>query len=683
MRRALPWVLLLCFLGFGALVVYEASRDPLVSDVTDDEAAARGAPVLRGRQPARVEAGASVTGDPAGDPAAAAATLVTLEPFPVQGHSRFQKRLSVGEELFRVGQEIAAKRLPQAAARTRIIEFRSHFLGLDRVAGFMRQEQAFRDGGVHLLGYLTEPRRDPAGISLHGIEESEDALGSNLRIRTWTRAGPLSKGAVRSADALIERLDAHSGVLSEGGFDVLATPAMGNDVFPERTLPFPFPVAGYYTSQDDLCVIGTRYAGPFVQLVLKHELVHAWQHRHVPAMRSRFLQEGLAEYLSRLESSDFRLELPPRRIRDELAALRGMLLRMERFGMSWSGLQPGELVRLNPRDFYAIGHLGYVLGLATFAYIGGETVELALKTGSSGPLISAIQEMDWEAFMAFLEEHAEGGRAAAALWVQDGRGDEDLRLTRAQRYRRSSSVLRGLGVAVPPGMSARGIGQLLEAERAFPAQEAGAILPVLDALLGGESRLLFVADATRSMELPFRGASVRGSDGESLLDEALSADTRQTFATRLFATLRSAAKDGSATTGCMSTNVRSCTLPVELSDSPLSLEPLPRWLGRSGVAGASLVVCLGSEDRQRDAIREAIARSVGSEPADVEDGTLRHVLAGLVADLLDRHDVSPAVVLVVDLADGASDALALAQAFAERLGSEARVAYWNPQTPLR
>ena len=683
MRRALPWILLALGAAFGARMLLDVGDDAATDDVIESPPAERVEPMLRGSGASDPVPRTGAKG-PGPDARSGEGGPITLPPFAVEGRTRFQRRLSAGGELLRVRRELEAERLPPRAALERLQELAPTYLLLDQVTRvFESGSLPSPEAGARILAFLTDPRRDAKGLALDGVQEATDPLGTNLRLRTWTVGGALGASAVRAADALLARLDSHAGVPDDDGYDVLATPAMGNDVFPEREFPWPFPAAGYYTPEDELCVVGTHYDPSFVALVLRHELVHAWQHRHLPAMQSRFLQEGLAEYLSRLESSDYRLEVPPDRIRNEFAALLKMLGRMQSSGISWQGVVPARLLTLDPPSFYRLGHMGYLLGLATFAYVGGDTVERALKTASDGVLAAAVREIDWADFLRFLGEHGADGDPALATWIQDGRGGEAPTTRRTRRYQGAAAVLRSLGVRVPAEVRDRRLGQLLEQERAFPAQDAERVDAALRAVLAGEGRALFLVDVTTQMGEPLRAVELPPSDEGGLLPGLLEPDTRQAFAELLRAQVLRGRAPGDVATGCLGTSTGTCSWPVELLETELTLQRIPEWLRQQRGAGTALVVCLASKEMQREAVREAIARALDRTPAEIEDETVRHVLAGLLTDLLDERGVAPTTVLVVDLADGESDALALAQAFAAYLGDGANVAYWNPQRALR
>ena len=79
--------------------------------------------------------------------------------------------------------------------------------------------------------------------------------------------------------------------------------------------------------------------------VLKHELIHAYTTRFI-RFRSRFIDEGLAEYLRYVEPRDRGLGAPPWRMRHNLAALKERLDALQAAGVDVSAIKPARLVTL-------------------------------------------------------------------------------------------------------------------------------------------------------------------------------------------------------------------------------------------------------------------------------------------------------------------------------------------------
>lgn len=125
------------------------------------------------------------------------------------------------------------------------------------------------------------------------------------------------------------------------------------------------------------------------------------------------------------------------------------------------------------------------------------------------------------------------------------------------------------------------------------------------------------------------------------------------------------------------------TFPLPVLDGPVSAWRLLIGLDARDNQEPSLVVCCASWDRDRGLMRSRLAEIRGVPEAEVSEAEVGDALRQILAHSLNRMEVRPTRVLVVDLADGASDALLVAGVFADVLGPHAPVALWNPQRPLR
>ncbi len=252
------------------------------------------------------------------------------------------------------------------------------------------------------LDLLAEYPIDLDSVLLATPSPSDDPLGRDLTIRVWIPATLADEAAelahgVRSAARLVRRLAAIADVTIDDGFDVIVSPEVARDVI--RRSAASRPVGGQYFPGDRVCGVASDMAREFRKHAMKHEVVHAFCHQFRRGLtKSAFVSEGLAEYLERLERWDVGLRVPPGRFADDFA-----LLLHETGQRPDFSLDPPALFDLDRRAFYDLGSLGYRLAHATMAFVGHETIELAVRTGDPGTLHTAIRHIDPAEFVGFLE----------------------------------------------------------------------------------------------------------------------------------------------------------------------------------------------------------------------------------------------------------------------------------------
>ncbi len=607
-----------------------------------------------------------------------------FDAYPLLGHTRFQHRLSTGIYLLALRDALTETAPDPAAVHTEIGRAAEvGMLTLDAYAKVLRETRLKRDPlevAKTLLQRLTDPGRDPTSLRLSTLEENESPVGEGALLRIWTQGMGYPKGEVAAGEALLLELNRFGGDPAPDGYDVLATPGMGEEVFPDwgvyRFLRY---AAGFHSPADEICCIRSTYPTAFRTRLLQHELLHAWAHQAAPEWGSRFLEEGLAEYVSFLRRNDPGLDVPTDRFRDQFAALLVTLRRLESSGAHAGGLSFSALIGANPGEFYAMGSFGYLLALACVAKAGGEAVEQAIGGRSLQPLAEVIRELSWNELMAFVHEHARGGDAARATVFSDAGVHRDPRDDADDRnQRRTKERLEALGFTIRDGYP----DWLLNADLDLPAdvspQSRDRLRDVLSRMEESDVRL-YATDATTSLTEPFAVAEA------SLLGETTEPmRTRAEFAGVLLTPWLAEAGPDAPGLVAWNETTRPTALPVAPSGEILGFWALLRWLRRIDAKGkVALTVLVGSET---DARRSTVAQYRQSKEApltDADHAVIDRIVRAILLDRLRLLDRDLSTVLVVDLADGEGDAHAIADAFAAYLGAGGAVAYWNPQQYLR
>jgi hypothetical protein len=553
--------------------------------------------------------------------------------FAISGPTRFVRRLAAGSELMGLFEQLKEGTDCREIARG-INGLLPHLLHADRFHAPGRRSTRVRRSRIRsILEYLTEPRRDRERLQLTTATRGEGSL------RVWTLAGSYPEFEIWSAEQLLERLRSVAQQGVEGGFDVLVTPARGQEVF-ERQRRCPGAIGVYYIL-DGYCTVESGLPSRLRFEVLKHELIHAFCRQFTKEFtKSRFVSEGLAEYL-RLEPVGSGLSVPPSRLADNLAALKCQIDALRAGGVHLDQLQPARLVDLSPHDFYALRSLGYLLAQAAIAYLESAAVEEAFESRSDQPIVDAVKRIHWRRFLDFVNGAADQGSPDRALTVEDQLPAEGRRDAVAMR-----ASLRKLGARIEP----RAKFDPEDLELDGPLQDEEQIKAMLSAASASvESTLYILTEVSADMDRSIRPAA----DVEKLLPAVAHVRTPLEFV----GSLRHALRTGLTGLVCLGARLTE----EERLDfvQPYRVEAPFAWLRMKRSKAPRLILCVAS---------------AAGEDSGARLRRYRRELRAL--------ESLPQMVLCIDLSQGEGEALTLARAFAPLQGMRGRVAYWNPQRKL-
>jgi len=509
-----------------------------------------------------------------------------------------------------------------------------------------------------LLDFLVNPPRDLESLELERALPN-DPLGEHIWVRVWTTTDRYPPGEIEEAEGMLRLLVDVTGVPVAHGFDVLVTPGMGVEVFPRQyTLPW---AAGICFVRDRYCAVRSRLPPRFRREVLRHELVHAYISQFTDGfISSRFVAEGLAEYLRLLQPGDYGLHAPVARFADNLALLQQVLEWMRRKGINTRRIDPRRLVRLGPWGFYGLAPFSYLVAQATMAHLGGDVIEKAFRSRSDAVIVEAVAGMSWKLFLEFVRTNARGGRAENAIVVKDPHPGEMERPATPRKP--IPEALRELGAGVLPGRLQDRVGDLMRDAALESPQRIATVLRALRET--GRGPVMLFTDLSAAMDRTIKVEVPEAYFGPQAR-KALEQSRPRAFVGGLARAMREAAP--TVDLRLMPLSERTRLLPAVPDEvERFSAWPLPDWLNARGWQSPGLILCVATgflpgprtaKNRQR--IRKRVA-----------DGYAR---------LLKGMAVTPRAVLVVDLSDGNGDALAIARAFAARAGYAGLVACWNPQ----
>ncbi|MBI4586133.1 MAG: hypothetical protein HY717_19150 [Planctomycetes bacterium] len=581
------------------------------------------------------------------------------------GKSQFQRRLAAGGRLRELSRALRADGSNLEAVAAETWKLRPALLKADGqpLIDILKTppEKVSTRSLQFLLGLLTRPPRDLHSLKLANRIHGDDPLGNDLLVRLWTRGGSYPAEEIAAAERLLRHLFQIAGFSLEEGFDVLATPRKGEDVFPHQG-GYSW-AAGLYFPGDGYCTVQSTLAPPFRSEVLRHELIHKLCDRLLEDyFSSRLIVEGLPEYLRLLRPGNGRLRVPNRRLADDFALLISQIDRLRGKSVPMDDFDPRKLLSLPAKKFYALRSFSYLMAQAAMAYIGPAAIEEAFRCRSSRPIADAVQRIQWPDFLEFIRDNAREGFPERAIVVEDPHPLEALLQEEpAEAKELIRSALRDLGATVAENID-------------------------LDPRLFSASEERINADeAVREALLTLLQAAADGAGGEAppllFLDPDCAADS-------LFS---------------LAENPR-------LFRAPLSKKTLEGWdrksfteaLGRLiGHGGGQEALLLPSPERlseatqdQKDLPLEAIFCVAGTDEAArreirsrwssrlLSEEEMRRELSRFYAAAFERSWLFVRTALVVDLGEGKSDALPLAEGIAASQGFKAAVAFWDPQKPV-
>ncbi len=563
----------------------------------------------------------------------------------ILGSSKLVRRLYAGTILNETAEQFRSGGMKTAEVKARLIHLRPMMLHADRWDGRVRNV-------ARSLSDLTDPPRDLDSVRLVN-KISDSPLGTKLPFRLWTRGDNYPLNEIRAARDNLEYVADICGASLEGGFDVLATPQLGSEIFPRQTR---VRAAGVYYLDDRYCVVRLNLPPEFRLEVIKHELMHALHHRIMKGRRpSRFVSEGLAEYLRHCRPGDNGLSVPPARMARTLAALYARIRALRAAGAPIDAIHPQSFTVLKPRQFYALGGFGYLLAMATMAYVGGPVIEQALAQGRHDVLEDAIREIRWFDFVKFLKKYTGRGRTLGLLdpIVVADAGSVSNQHAEKHRWLRSEEAtrdaFRALGVKLPPAMQ---VGRRLMDVRDGPTiLSRSRVEKVLNSIVGSSSQpVLLLVDLSKAMD---RKRELGWRLPASLEPYRLRfpVETPRAFVGAMAGILQDLT--GNAPELVAMTEAAQ-TLSIDEIDQTQTFGFLGLRRRLTGKTARNIVFCLAS--------------SVEPEAFDETVSLYLKQLAGL--------KVRPSEVLVIDLATDLTHAMALAEAFAS-VSTEQSVAYWN------
>ncbi len=587
--------------------------------------------------------------------------------------TRFQQRLQYGNQLLRVRTELAAGELnvPSAFWLTRRNDF--GLLLLERLIPDLRafadrKEPPSKEALTAFLVQATKPARDRSAFTLHGTRAQIREYGETCLVRVWTLQGAKFPAyLIGDAEAVVHKLDALAGKRCEDGYDVLATPQCGLDVFPNMRKPSR--AIGVYYHFDKLCVIGTDHDEHRLQTLLNHEVLHAWRYNaYGESWATRFVTEGMASYFAHIRKGDEGLQVPRRRLRHNMAMLLELVERLEGAGADFRKFSLATLVDAQPHQFYSLGWLGYGIAQACFAYVPFQYVEEAFRTGQAGTLMHLFRKITWHDLLAWIRETAREGKAESGWFVTD---DEEGGLVWDDG---ASVVLRGALIKKLFGpLDVLDYEDALRRQRGVhPFRTAGRVRIVASVLQSEETHAIRVL-VDRSTALD---AGVRVRDDSPL--GSWSGGVEQ--ARDIVAHVVTATRDREPPPTLHLIGVGKKAERIEALGALYADALVKHLAAHAERAHEHWIVCIGATDAR---LHEGQSSQVSARTEAGRRTALHKRKVYLFMSMLLSAKVAPRSVLVLDLSNGAGEALAVAEALDRIAPERLQVAYWNPQQPLR
>lgn len=667
----------------------------------------------------------------------------------VSGHTKFQRRLAVGDGLAQALRDMESGEVkPQAIAKA-VTEVTKELLAVDQVYIDQEKKVAFGRGNfvdeMHAamtavaaardwhgtgedpnketirsyLKPLTSPNRGLTGFKLTATGDTKEPLGDDSLIRVWYRSGAgISKDALGNAQRTISKILNEIDADHKPGFDVIYDPNLAVSLW--GAIKGSPQAAGLYVIPDQFGIVLSSLNEEYTPEVLKHELIHAITYQRGPNNSfetSRFVSEGLAEYLRKLLPSDNGLEVPPDRFKNEFALLLQIVRQREAEGWKFDRLDLSRFAQVEPAEFYQYGYFGYLVAQAAMAQIGGSRIHRAIaKERNDTRLVRDLRTNSWVKLISFVERHSAGGDPRKAIVIEDGSVTGiDLSNTFNNLTRFSGSV----GLSTPSGQYGRSrststlhgmlnqIGiqsETGEHESASSARNffSGGSAPAIDSL-EAISELLRILKQTKqpniytetdqyTMHANFQVARwsselLAGFDPEKL---------RSNSPVRFIEAL---GEQIAGVTHLVTANLKAYNLSESLpTELVLPINPnngkfsiTNQWDkrkrgSRPGKTFTLIFVAGRDEELRRDALKDMGRLLLENQRAtwsrltrEQQEQVVEDNMRLIYADFLVRNDISPESVLVIDLGAGSGDARVLAEAFSMIMPRGAKIALWDPQ----
>lgn len=685
-------------------------------------------------------------------------------PFPlaVDGETPFQRRLSLGSSLMRAMEALKSESHTPRAIASAMYANLAHFLVLDNFTVDEASQKAYGSGNLineitpnlkliatggvsngkqalmQILEPLIQPRRDREAFQLTTVspEHAAHPLGHGAPVRVWTIGESFPSAPLETAQETIARISAILGLPKGPGHDFLATPGLGSETF--GVLKQNSRASGLYMIPDRFCLARSTLSHDWLPEVLEHEMIHAitfplgeakakdansggkHDRKVEPFESSRFVSEGLAEYLRKHEKEDRELDIPAERFRDECALLWRYVVAKDLEGWDFDRLDIKSFVQLKPDEFYGYGAFAYLVAQAAMASQPRGEVLRALKDDASDRrLVRNIERMGWKGLMQFVEKTMAGGDHRRARVMDDGALDRtalenefNFRIGRKPKGMKgewpvrfgvkSSGSVEGMlrAIGVTPDRSTRTTDSVNSPTQFFGTvgdtySEAELFREVMLSLVtAGQVEVHSEVDRALVDTFNFGDISERWLGG--LRPSALEARTQWVFLDNFVTELKRVRNQASAaplgwfeaTTGLHSVAV---LVPFATRDAKMSLQSFVQRMAAVKGKQVNAVILIGSKDTGLRASAPGLIEGYLTPEqksqwqrmnAEQRAPVIETALPMILADQIIATEAAFGTVLVVDLANGTGDAKVAFEAFKLVMPAGSKLAYWNPQVAL-
>ncbi|MDJ0976223.1 MAG: hypothetical protein QNJ98_17315 [Planctomycetota bacterium] len=515
----------------------------------------------------------------------------------LDGGTRFQRRVASAAALRRLTADVRARRVsPRSAAASvnRLVALRLQAEHRRPWPPPFDPEQPVpgRTKVLDILEVLRAGPFEPERLRARKSADDKAAMRDAPNVRVWAPLrSRLAKSAIRSGAALLHRLDQRVGVTSDDGFDVLHAPDCGRAIFPRLRIRRIW--VGVFLFADDFGIVDSDLAPGHWEITLRHELVHAWQHMHLADWHNRFICEGLATYLSRLESGDDGFEVPVERLRNNFKLLLEMVDRLGKNGRGMNAFRLERLIHADPWEFYELGYFSYLVAQACMAYLDAKVIGHALWSGQEDDLRLPLARIGWTELLAWVRSQAAGGTAGNAFVVGDDGDPMDPAEDAADRPRFPHRVLERMGVVISPS-GARDALRLGDDALIDNDAHVGRVMAEIFAR-DGKGPVTLACDVSPAMD-EARGPMVRPPEEARLrFNVPRREGTPRAFMKRFLALAAYRFRERDLNLLAVSDRVEATRRPLPVSDEPLNRAAVPWYLRFSEPRAGPLVLFFASE----------------------------------------------------------------------------------------